>query len=1120
MATENMGRGVHNWRNSNPSSSPQVQSRQIMAPSMSGGFDDGVPWAGCGCGSTGPGVAGACSAGGGGCGCGAGMQEGGVGKGSRGDVAHKLFVSGLSPATTSERLMEHFGNWPTFVQVFTDRETGRSKCCAKVDCGIEKRAQQAISNFDGSFLDGCQIRVGQFVIRTEEKGPQIFVGSIPDQATEESLVDHIQNAIGARFCRARLFPTSLGRAAVVELSSPEEVTTAIMTLHESNYLGSQLVVKEAKAADGCGVFVAGLPYDTDEDGLRALFADIGEVSSCSVFRDRETGASRGCGKVRFATVELAERAIRVLSNRQLGGRTLRVELLGDGGSKVGGGGNPGNTALAKGGGPQTPGQGYRDVRSVPSTPNLGTREIRSTGVAGTPGSFQRETRNSGSFPTPSTSHRDIRGGGAPSTPGMGHREMRGCGAPQSPSVNHRDIRGPAGPPASGVAHRDIRASPCLGTREIRGVPAAPYVNQRDLAGNVSRGLSTPVQQHRDVFPEPAPRAGPATPGSRHREIMPSNSGVGGCNGANAGQVAYMHGKGGAGDIGGPMGKGGCYGHSCSGPPGCTGAYSVADAHVGCGDQWYPGVDGDIDQGASAAPPNWPGPSGRDVGAQLWNAVAPHEPPELHHNSLGHYGGPGGGCVGTCVGGVGGCGDCGGRCGGGGGGFGCGGGACGPNCGGDGGCGAGCGGCGNSAGGHNAYGNDSYMADRMRRGSGAPYPPMTMPGAWDVEGPPAHHASCMEPPGGGIVDSGMGAGCCCCGPPPGCGPTSGSYGHAGGWEADSGIAHGGVNDRRQWAGSSPNLAGPNWNAAGKAGASPWTGPNGAGQGPNTAALPVRRNLGGGQAGWKGGSEHPNWSSSNSRNNAGEIPPWNDNNGGAYEGQGEWSTWAAVGKGGGTSEQFCGGRPNWRKEPARPDADSDAFAPGAGDKGATASAPALPTPAQKGVAKLLVTGLAPVTTSAGLREHFSGKSRNSGSVTSAYIFTDLTTGASRCVGQVDFNSEEIARYAIERFDGSTLDGNKISVQPFSCVQELQQLRSEVNVGSTGAVVSLEGSGDVVGRRGEPTAPPTLGWAGNDGQPVPEESKPISAEEAEKAALEAQNFFIGDDETEASDTEHARH
>ena len=72
------------------------------------------------------------------------------------------------------------------------------------------------------------------------------------------------------------------------------------------------------------IYVGNLPYSTDSEGLRALFALFGKVSSSSVAVDRESGRSRGFGFVEMPDATAAWTAISSLDGNEFGGRNIRV----------------------------------------------------------------------------------------------------------------------------------------------------------------------------------------------------------------------------------------------------------------------------------------------------------------------------------------------------------------------------------------------------------------------------------------------------------------------------------------------------------------------------------------------------------------------------------------------------------------------------------------------------------------------------------------------------------------------------------------------------------------------------------------------------------------------------
>jgi RNA recognition motif-containing protein len=72
------------------------------------------------------------------------------------------------------------------------------------------------------------------------------------------------------------------------------------------------------------IYVGNLAYETDEAKLRAAFEAFGEVSSCKVIMDRETGRSRGFAFVEMTDDDHGRSAVEGLDGKDLGGRGLRV----------------------------------------------------------------------------------------------------------------------------------------------------------------------------------------------------------------------------------------------------------------------------------------------------------------------------------------------------------------------------------------------------------------------------------------------------------------------------------------------------------------------------------------------------------------------------------------------------------------------------------------------------------------------------------------------------------------------------------------------------------------------------------------------------------------------------
>ena len=98
------------------------------------------------------------------------------------------------------------------------------------------------------------------------------------------------------------------------------------------------------------IYVGNLDHGVDEEGLRALFAEYGEVKSVRIITDKFSGSSRGFGFVEMPDSESANKAIEGLHESDFHGRALKVneargkdERGGRGGYGGGGGGRGGGS---------------------------------------------------------------------------------------------------------------------------------------------------------------------------------------------------------------------------------------------------------------------------------------------------------------------------------------------------------------------------------------------------------------------------------------------------------------------------------------------------------------------------------------------------------------------------------------------------------------------------------------------------------------------------------------------------------------------------------------------------------------------------------------------------------
>jgi len=72
------------------------------------------------------------------------------------------------------------------------------------------------------------------------------------------------------------------------------------------------------------LYVGGLSYQTTDDSLQAAFAQAGTIVSAVVIKDKFSGQSKGFGFVEMSTDEEANAAIEMWNEKELDGRTVKV----------------------------------------------------------------------------------------------------------------------------------------------------------------------------------------------------------------------------------------------------------------------------------------------------------------------------------------------------------------------------------------------------------------------------------------------------------------------------------------------------------------------------------------------------------------------------------------------------------------------------------------------------------------------------------------------------------------------------------------------------------------------------------------------------------------------------
>ncbi|CAN6163610.1 unnamed protein product [Urochloa humidicola] len=263
-----------------------------------------------------------------------------------------VFVKNLEPSIDSKSLYDIFSSFGTILscKVANDPSTGQSKGYGFVQYESEESAQDSINRLNGMLADGRKIFVGLHMRRQNKEGEftNVYIKNLPAEFTDDDL--HQEFVSFGEITSAVVMRQSDGASkcfGFVNFGKPEYATEAIQKLNGKTIDGKVLYVGRAqKKAErqaklrakfqqerdgkiekpqGINLYLKNLDDSINDEKLKNLFEEFGEITSCKVMVDSR-GRSKGSGFVSFTTAEASHNAINGMNGKMVGKKPLYVGL--------------------------------------------------------------------------------------------------------------------------------------------------------------------------------------------------------------------------------------------------------------------------------------------------------------------------------------------------------------------------------------------------------------------------------------------------------------------------------------------------------------------------------------------------------------------------------------------------------------------------------------------------------------------------------------------------------------------------------------------------------------------------------------------------------------------------
>ncbi|EPS61401.1 hypothetical protein M569_13396, partial [Genlisea aurea] len=267
-----------------------------------------------------------------------------------------IFIKNLDKAIDNKALHDTFSSFGNILscKIATD-SNGQSKGYGFVQFDTEEAAQSAIDKLNGMLMNDKQVYVGPF-LRKQERVPStnttkfnnVYVKNLSESITD----DDMQRIFGeyGPITSSLIMKNAEGKSkgfGFVNFEDAEDAARAVEALNGKKFDDKEWYVGKAQKklereqelknrfeqstrevvekSQGVNLYIKNLDDSIDDERLKELFGEFGNIASCKVMKDA-AGLSRGSGFVAFSTPEEASRAVSQMNGRIVVRKPLYVAL--------------------------------------------------------------------------------------------------------------------------------------------------------------------------------------------------------------------------------------------------------------------------------------------------------------------------------------------------------------------------------------------------------------------------------------------------------------------------------------------------------------------------------------------------------------------------------------------------------------------------------------------------------------------------------------------------------------------------------------------------------------------------------------------------------------------------